>query len=62
MVTLYVGNDPAKPWSAVCQGGNAYLKVATGQEITAKDFRTWNGTVLAASALTGHITDPREYL
>jgi len=31
---------------------NAYLKVATGQEITAKDFRTWNGTVLAASALT----------
>jgi len=31
---------------------NAYLKAATGQEITAKDFRTWNGTVLAASALT----------
>jgi len=31
---------------------NAYLKAATGQAITAKDFRTWNGTVLAASALT----------
>ena len=30
---------------------NAYLKAATGQDITAKDFRTWNGTVLAASAL-----------
>jgi DNA topoisomerase I len=30
---------------------NAYLKAATDQDITAKDFRTWNGTVLAASAL-----------
>jgi DNA topoisomerase I len=30
---------------------NAYLKKATGKEITAKDFRTWAGTVLAAIAL-----------
>ena len=30
---------------------NAYLKEITGQEITAKDFRTWAGTVLAALAL-----------
>jgi DNA topoisomerase-1 len=30
---------------------NAYLKSATGQDITAKDFRTWAGTVLAAEAL-----------
>jgi DNA topoisomerase-1 len=30
---------------------NAYLKEASGQEITAKDFRTWWGTVLAALAL-----------
>jgi DNA topoisomerase-1 len=30
---------------------NAYLKEITGQEFTAKDFRTWNGTVLAARAL-----------
>ncbi len=30
---------------------NAYLKEATGREITAKDFRTWAGTVLAALAL-----------
>jgi DNA topoisomerase-1 len=30
---------------------NAYLKDITGQEITAKDFRTWAGTVLAALAL-----------
>ncbi|MHC2087029.1 DNA topoisomerase IB [Methylobacterium sp. CM6244] len=30
---------------------NAYLREITGQEITAKDFRTWAGTVLAALAL-----------
>jgi hypothetical protein len=26
-VTLYVGGDPGKPWTAVCQGANAYLTV-----------------------------------
>lgn len=31
---------------------NEYLKEITGKEITAKDFRTWAGTVLAAMALT----------
>ena len=31
---------------------NDYLKEITGQEFTAKDFRTWAGTVLAALALT----------
>jgi DNA topoisomerase-1 len=30
---------------------NAYLKEITGHDITAKDFRTWAGTVLAALAL-----------
>ena len=30
---------------------NAYLKEITGREVTAKDFRTWSGTVLAAWAL-----------
>jgi DNA topoisomerase-1 len=30
---------------------NAYLKDAAGQEFTAKDFRTWAGTVLAYMAL-----------
>jgi DNA topoisomerase-1 len=30
---------------------NAYLKDITGRDITAKDFRTWAGTVLAAMAL-----------
>lgn len=30
---------------------NAYLKAVTGEDFTAKDFRTWAGTVLALSAL-----------
>ncbi len=30
---------------------NEYLREITGQDFTAKDFRTWNGTVLAAVAL-----------
>ncbi len=30
---------------------NAYLKELTGDDFSAKDFRTWNATVLAAMAL-----------
>ncbi|HKV09178.1 MAG TPA: DNA topoisomerase IB [Thermoanaerobaculia bacterium] len=30
---------------------NSYLKETTGEDFTAKDFRTWGGTVLALSAL-----------
>jgi DNA topoisomerase I len=30
---------------------NDYLRETTGAEITAKDFRTWHATVLAAEAL-----------
>jgi DNA topoisomerase I len=30
---------------------NLYLKEITGEDFTAKDFRTWSGTVLAATAL-----------
>jgi len=30
---------------------NQYLRDVTGEEFTAKDFRTWAGTVLAAGAL-----------
>jgi DNA topoisomerase-1 len=31
---------------------NDYLREISGSSITAKDFRTWNGTVLAATALS----------
>lgn len=30
---------------------NQYLREITGREVTAKDFRTWAGTILAATAL-----------
>jgi DNA topoisomerase IB len=36
---------------------NAYLKAATGRDISAKDFRTWGATVLAAVALS--VTAPQ---
>jgi len=32
---------------------NAYLRETTGRDITAKDFRTWAGTMLAARQLWG---------
>jgi DNA topoisomerase-1 len=32
---------------------NEYLQEITGEEFTAKDFRTWSGTVLAAMTLAG---------
>ena len=34
---------------------NDYVKAATGEEFSAKDFRTWNGTVLAAVAVAGEV-------
>jgi DNA topoisomerase I len=33
---------------------NMWLKALLGDDYTAKDFRTWNGTVLAAMLLTDH--------
>jgi DNA topoisomerase-1 len=35
------------------EGVNAYIKQCSGGDFTAKDFRTWNATVLAAVALAG---------
>jgi DNA topoisomerase-1 len=34
---------------------NAYVREIAGEEFTAKDFRTWGGTVLAAFALAGPV-------
>lgn len=41
---------------------NAYLREISGEEFTAKDFRTWAGTVQAACALRdlGAADDPKE--
>jgi DNA topoisomerase IB len=43
-----------RDWHAVRSDDvNAYLKSASGLEMTAKDFRTWHGTVLVATLLAG---------
>jgi DNA topoisomerase-1 len=46
----YVDGDGA--WQTIDSADvNAYLKEISGEDFTAKDFRTWAGTVLAALAL-----------
>ena len=41
---------------------NSYLRKITGRDVTAKDFRTWTGTMLAAESLRamGPASTPRE--
>ncbi|MDX6694540.1 MAG: hypothetical protein QOF02_2143 [Blastocatellia bacterium] len=57
----YIGEDgrarPVKPRDV-----NDYIKAATGPEFSAKDFRTWGGTLLAAIELAeeGATEDGRE--
>jgi DNA topoisomerase I len=44
-------DDDGTHQGVTSQDVNAYLKDISGEDFTAKDFRTWSGTVLAASAL-----------
>jgi DNA topoisomerase I len=44
-------DEQGTPQDVTSSDVNTYLKEITGQDITAKDFRTWAGTVLAAMAL-----------
>lgn len=44
-------DDDGQSCSVESSDVNAYLRAITGADFTAKDFRTWAGTVLAASAL-----------
>jgi DNA topoisomerase I len=46
----YVENGEAR--DVTSQDVNEYLRQIAGEEFTAKDFRTWGGTVLAAIALS----------
>jgi DNA topoisomerase I len=46
----YIGED-GKPHPVTPRDVNDYIKAATGPEFSAKDFRTWGGTLLAAIAL-----------
>lgn len=53
-------DDDGKRQSIDSSDVNEYLKEISGRDFTAKDFRTWAGTVLAAEALTGFDLDPDE--
>jgi DNA topoisomerase-1 len=44
-------DDDGKRQTVQAEDVNAYLQEVTGRDITAKDFRTWAGTMLAAEAL-----------
>ncbi len=44
-------DEDGKPQTVGSDDVNRYLRDVTGEEFTAKDFRTWAGTVLAAEAL-----------
>jgi len=44
-------DDNGQPRDVKSEDVNEYLKQITGEDFTAKDFRTWAGTVLAAHAL-----------
>ena len=49
---LLAHKAPRRGWADVRSADvNAYIKEATGEEFSAKDFRTWNATVLMAVAL-----------
>jgi DNA topoisomerase-1 len=45
-------DDDGAPQSVSSTDVNAYLREISGSDISAKDFRTWGGTVLAAAALS----------
>jgi DNA topoisomerase I len=44
-------DDDGEPRAIGSEDVNAYLREISGEDLTAKDFRTWAGTVLAARAL-----------
>lgn len=44
-------DDTGRRQSVDAEDVNAYLRETTGEDVTAKDFRTWAGTMLAADAL-----------
>lgn len=47
----YVGDD-GRPHAVESGDVNEYLRTATGHDYSAKDFRTWGGSVLAVRVLT----------
>jgi DNA topoisomerase I len=58
-------DDDGEPVDVTSDDVNDYIRAAAGDEFTAKDFRTWTGTVLAAWALDelgGRDSPPKKQL
>lgn len=53
-------DELGQPQAIDSEDVNAYLRETTGQDFTAKDFRTWAGTLLAVQALTGMLEFPSQ--
>ncbi|MCW2928962.1 MAG: topA [Thermoleophilia bacterium] len=57
---LFATRGAGRSWHALTAGDvNGFLREATGMECSAKDFRTWHGTVLCAIALASQEADVR---
>jgi DNA topoisomerase-1 len=57
---LLAYKDGAGRWHDISSADiNVYVKAVVGGEVSAKDFRTWHGTVLAAVALAERAGDAR---
>ena len=54
-----MGNDDGRIVDVGSTEVNAYLRAITRAIFTAKDFRTWGGTVTAAEALDSSLGPPR---
>lgn len=52
-------NDEGRRQAVSSGDVNAYLREAAGQDFTAKDFRTWYGTLIAARGLDDPQQEPR---
>jgi DNA topoisomerase-1 len=55
---LFQYRDADSPRTIDSTDVNAYLREVTGEELTAKDFRTWMGSVHALAAIRGSLAEP----
>ncbi len=55
----YIGDD-GEPAAVHSQDVNAYLRTIAGDDFTAKDFRTWEGTMACALALAARRAESKQ--
>ena len=51
-------DDDGQPTAVESEDVNAYIRQVSGEDFTAKDFRTWAGSLLAARFFRANPTDP----